>query len=56
MFVADPSDIKVVSKESLEAAKIMEEIVEASNLDPYDRIKNEGFWRILLFRESKATK
>jgi hypothetical protein len=25
-------------------------------IEPFDRLKNEGFWRILLFRESKKTK
>jgi len=38
----------------------METIIRSFNekygLEPYDRNQNEGFWRILLFRESKKTK
>jgi hypothetical protein len=31
-------------------------VVIDSGLEPYDRIKNAGYWRILLYRESKKTK
>jgi tRNA/tmRNA/rRNA uracil-C5-methylase (TrmA/RlmC/RlmD family) len=45
---------------SKKAAKLVEAIVlkfnEKYQIEPYDRLKNEGFWRILLYRESKLTK
>ena len=34
----------------------MEVIVKQSGLQPYDKTTNQGFWRILLHRESKKTK
>lgn len=60
MYVGKPDKIKVISKESVIVAKKFEEIIKAFNqkygFEPYDRLKNEGFWRILLYRESKKTK
>ena len=56
IYVDYPDNIKAISKESIMAAKILETIVKASGLEPYDRMKNEGYWRIVLFRESKSTK
>jgi tRNA (uracil-5-)-methyltransferase len=50
-----PDDIKVIPKGSLEAAKIMENLVKESELEPYDKITLKGFWRLLLYRESKST-
>lgn len=51
-----PDNIKSISKESIQVAKIVEEFIRKSGVEPYDRLKNSGFWRILLFRESKRTK
>jgi hypothetical protein len=34
----------------------VEKIVTDSGIEPFDRVDNVGFWRILLFRESKKTK
>ena len=56
IFVDYPDKIRVISKESLMAAKMLEAIVRESGLEPYDKTTNQGFWRILLFRESKKTK
>jgi tRNA/tmRNA/rRNA uracil-C5-methylase (TrmA/RlmC/RlmD family) len=55
IFVDYPDKIKVISNMALWAAKTLEKVVKESGLEPYDRIKNEGFWRILLYRESKRT-
>jgi hypothetical protein len=30
-------------------------MVIQSGVEPYDKRKNQGFWRLLLFRESKRT-
>ena len=51
-----PDGIKVNSKESLLVARQFEEIVKESGLSPYNKRDNRGFWRILLYRESKVTK
>lgn len=56
IYVDYPDNIKAISKESILVAKIMERIAKESGLEPYDRVKNEGFWRIVLYRESKRTK
>ena len=60
MFVGKPDNIKVISKASLVVAKKLEAIIKDFNekygIEPYDRLKNEGFWRIILYRESKKTK
>lgn len=56
LFVDKPDNIRVISKESIMVAKMVEQIVEASGLAPYDRGTNTGFWRIVLFKESKNTK
>jgi hypothetical protein len=37
------------------AAKLCEEIVKHSGLEPYSKAKIEGFWRIFLYRESSVT-
>ena len=37
-------------------AKKFEKIVLESGLEPYDKSVNKGYWRILLYRESKVTK
>jgi len=55
-FVDKPDEIRVNSKESLVACKRFETIVQQSELEPYDRTTNSGFWRIFLYRESKTTK
>lgn len=56
IYVDYPDNIKVISEESILAAKTLETVIKESNFEPYDKITNEGFWRILLFRESKRTK
>jgi len=56
IFVDKPDTIRVNSKESIQVAKQFESIVKASGIDPYDRLKNVGYWRILLYRESRDTK
>ena len=56
LFVEEPDKIKVISPESLSVAKQMEKLIAASGVEPYDRCTNEGFWRIVLYRESKKTK
>lgn len=50
-----PDKIKSISASSIHAAKIVEKIVIESGVEPYDRRVNAGYWRILLFRESKKT-
>ena len=55
-FVEKPDSIKVNSAESLIVAKKFEKIVAESGLTPYDKSVNRGFWRILVYRESKVTK
>ena len=56
IYVDTPENISVISDESKKAAKILESLIQEFSIEPYDRIKNEGFWRILLWRESKKTK
>ena len=56
LFVEEPDDIKVNSKESLLVKDKVLKIVKDSGLEPYDRMSCKGFWRVLLFRESKQTK
>jgi len=56
-FVEKPDNIKVNSVESVFVAKQFEEIVlESPELQPFHRSSGKGFWRILLYRESKVTK
>jgi tRNA/tmRNA/rRNA uracil-C5-methylase (TrmA/RlmC/RlmD family) len=57
-FVDKPDDIRVNSKESLIMSHRFQSIVEdfEEKYEPYSRTKNEGFWRILLYRESRETK
>ena len=55
-FVEKPDNIRVNSKECLLVAKKFEEIVRESGLEPYDKIWNKGFWRLLIYRESQRTK
>jgi len=55
-FVDKPDEIRVNSNESLVACKRFEKIVQHSEMEPYDRTTNSGFWRIFLYRESKTTK
>jgi len=56
VFVDKPDTIRVNSPEALQVAKIFEQIVVKGGQEPYDRCINKGFWRILLYRESKVTK
>lgn len=60
IYVDKPDNIQVVSEESKQVAKSIEKLVRQFNekygIEPYDRINNKGFWRILLHRESKKTK
>ena len=53
IYVDYPDNIKAISQTSIFVAKRVEAIVKRSQLEPYDRNKNQGFWRILLYRESK---
>ena len=57
-FVERPDSIRVNSQESIIVAKQFEEIVRASpsEFTPFDKCSGKGFWRILLYRESKVTK
>eukprot|EP00347_Sterkiella_histriomuscorum_P007969 403346871 len=55
MYVDYPDNIKSISDSSVQVAKIVEKIVKDSGIEPYDRKINQGFWRILLYRESKKT-
>jgi len=57
-FVESPECIRVNSSESLLVAKQFEEIVRnaPSELTVFDKATAKGFWRILLYRESKVTK
>ena len=57
-FVEKPDNIRVNSDESLFVAHEFEQIVHSysSELEPFDKWKGTGFWRILLYRESKVTK
>lgn len=54
-FVDYPDGIKTNSVESVQVAKQIENLVIASGLEPYDKRINVGYWRLLLFRESKRT-
>lgn len=60
MFTGPADNISVISEESLYVAKKVEEVVQdiydAHGIEPYDKMKNDGFWRLVLFRESKQTK
>ena len=60
MYVGRPDNAIIISEESKQAAKLIEAIVIKYNdkygLGHYDKIDNAGFWRILLYRESKKTK
>lgn len=55
-FVDYPDNIKAISHQSIQAAKTLEAYVKQSGIEPYDRRINQGYWRILLYRESKQTK
>lgn len=37
-------------------AKIFEQIIAKSGLNPFEKVNNTGYWRILVVRESKITK
>jgi tRNA/tmRNA/rRNA uracil-C5-methylase (TrmA/RlmC/RlmD family) len=54
-FVDYPDGIKTNSVESVLVAKKVQDLVIASGIEPYDRRVNLGFWRLLLYRESKRT-
>ena len=62
IFVDSPDDIVVNPKGCLIVCKKFESLVksfESKNSElysPYDRSLNKGFFRILLYRESKRTK
>ena len=50
--------VKVNSSQSAYVAGIFQEIVRngPQELEPFDKASGKGFWRILLYRESKVTK
>lgn len=54
-YVDSPAGTKVNSDESLLAAQLCETLIKDSGLEPFNKNKNEGCWRCLLFRESKVT-
>jgi len=60
MFVGKPDAVSVIPSRSLVVAKAFEKLVikynEEKGIEPYDREDNVGFWRIVLYRESKKTK
>ena len=57
IYAGRPDNIKVISKESKIVASIMESIIIKFNkkygFDFYNKLANKGFWRIVLYRESK---
>jgi tRNA/tmRNA/rRNA uracil-C5-methylase (TrmA/RlmC/RlmD family) len=50
-----PDGIKTNSAESVWVAKKVEKMVKDSGIEPYDKRVNKGYWRLVLFRESKRT-
>ena len=61
IYTESPEDVKVISKESLIVRDKAQKLIEDSmwkydHIGPYDKRINKGFWRILLYRESKITK
>lgn len=56
LFVDSPDNITVIPQRSIKVAKSIEKIIQDSGVEPYNRSINKGFWRILLYRESKKTK
>ena len=57
-FVENGDKVKVNSVQSAYVSHIFEEIVRngPKELEPFDKATGKGFWRILLYRESKVTK
>lgn len=55
-FVDSPQGTRVNSDESLQAAQLCQSIVSESGIEPFNKQKIEGFWRIFLYRESKVTR
>jgi len=58
-FVENPEIIRVNSRQSVAVAKTFEELIRScpgAEYSPFDKARNKGFWRILLYRESKTTK
>ena len=56
LYVDSPDNITVIPDKSIRVAKDFEDIISESAIEPFDRVINKGFWRILLYRESKKTK
>lgn len=61
IYTESPEGVKVISKESLIVRNKAQKLIEDSmwkydHIGPYDKRINKGFWRILLYRESKITK
>jgi tRNA/tmRNA/rRNA uracil-C5-methylase (TrmA/RlmC/RlmD family) len=54
-YVDYPDNIKTNSAESVKVAKTIENLIKESGVEPYDRRINQGYWRLLLFRESRRT-
>ncbi len=57
-FGENGDKVKVNSSQSAYVAAIFQEIVRngPKELEPFDKASGKGFWRILLYRESKVTK
>ena len=56
MFVEPPNNVRNISESAVEAARLMQSIVERSGASAYDRAKHTGLWRLLIVKESWRTK
>ena len=62
-MVENPRNVNIISKNAKLIAALMELFIketlenqEFSNFTPFHRVKQEGFWRYLVVRESDRTK
>ena len=57
--VASVQHVKLISKNTKFVVALLEQFirdnVSSQGLKPYDRVKQTGFWRYLIVRESKRT-
>jgi tRNA (uracil-5-)-methyltransferase len=56
VFVETAEDCPIVSKVSLELARILEEYIQTSGVEAYNKLDHVGFWRNLVVRQSNSTK
>lgn len=54
-YVDEPDGIKTNSAESVWVAKKIESMIIESGIEPYDKKINRGYFRLVLYRESKRT-